>query len=49
MKARKIMKNKEKNPYANISIKKITAPKKPKIVPKGTKLVGGDLRAKDGK
>ena len=43
------MKNKERNPYANISIKRITAPKKPKVTPKSTQIRGGDLRVKGGK
>ena len=43
------MKNKEKNPYANISIKKITAPKKPAVTPKGRKIQGTDLRVRGGK
>lgn len=39
-------KKKEKNPYATIKIKSVAAPNKPKNLPKGRKLVGGDLRAK---
>jgi hypothetical protein len=41
--------NKEKNAYATLSIKKITAPNPPKTKPAVTKTVGGDLRARQGK
>jgi hypothetical protein len=41
--------NKEKNAYATLSIKKITAPNPPKTKPTVTKTVGGDLRARQGK
>ena len=40
---------KEKSPYATNSIKKISAPNKPKNQPRATKIVGGDLRVKGGK
>ena len=43
------MKNKENNPYATISIKKISAPKKTNDGVTCTKIVGGDLRVKGGK
>lgn len=39
-------KKKEKTPYANLSIKKVTAPNKIQRQPRVNKLVGGDLRAK---
>ena len=44
------MKNKkEKNPYATISNKKITAPNKKENEPTVTKTVGGDLRVRGSK
>lgn len=43
------MKNKSKNPYATLSIKKITAPKSPAVRPAAKKTVGGDLRVKGGR
>ena len=43
------MKKKEKSVYADLSIKKITAPNKKTDEPKSTKIVGGDLRIKGGK
>ena len=43
------MNKKEKNLYADLSTKKITAQNKPKNEPKGQKKVGGDLRTKGGK
>ena len=43
------MNKKEKNPYANNSIKKITAPNKAKDQPRATRTEGGDLRVKGGK
>ena len=42
------MKKKEKSVYANLSNKKISAPLKPTNQVKGKKLVGGDLRSKNG-
>ena len=43
------MKKKDKNPYANNSIKKITAPNKATNAPHVTRTEGGDLRIKGGK
>lgn len=43
------MKKKEKSVYADISNKKITAPSKKNNEPNGKKLVGGDLRVREGK
>ena len=42
---------KKKNPYANISISPVTAPKKPAAgkVKAQKKVASGDLRAKGGK
>ena len=40
---------KEKSVYADLSVKKITAPNKKTNEPKGRKTVGGDLRTKGGK
>ena len=42
-------KKKEKTPYADLSVRKITATNKPKEQPKGRKILGGDLRARNGK
>ena len=40
-------KKKEKNPYADLSIKKITAVNKERgRAPRATKIVGGDLRVR---
>ena len=43
------MKKKDKNPYANNSNKKITAPNKTTNQPRVTRTEGGDLRIKGGK
>ena len=43
------MKKKEKNVYADLSNKKIIAPNKRADQPKGKKIVGGDLRVREGK
>lgn len=42
------MKKKDKNAYADISTKKITAPNKLTDQPKGKKKSGNDLRIKNG-
>lgn len=49
MKARNKLNKKEKNVYATLSNKKITAPNKPKNQPKVTKTEGGDLRTRGGR
>ena len=42
-------KKKEKSPYADLSFKKITAVNKEQRKPRGSKIVGGDLRTRNGK
>ena len=42
------MKKKDKNAYADISTKKITAPNKLANQPRGKKKSGNDLRIKNG-
>ena len=43
------MNKKEKSVYADLSTKKITAQNKPQKEPKVSRIVGGDLRCKNGK